>query len=204
MPIKRCVCNICGQEVNKASTFHVGEGQRACKTHQGVQEKRDQLEQRQREEIQKSLRRENAPEPTRSGEYIFKPSCWVCRVTGIRQDEFYTRVLIEREKGRQIYGPVNPFDLSHPANQHGIKEPCIFIVAKEKCLQIIAKIKWDLRSLVDMMNVVALCGQCVHKYNIEVFQKMDMGKLMEFMAAHELIVQPAIEKIASAELRRDN
>ncbi len=58
MAIKQVTCSICKAMVNKARTYHVGDGQRACKAHEGVQEKKAALETQQREKAAERLQRD--------------------------------------------------------------------------------------------------------------------------------------------------
>ncbi|MBI2024722.1 MAG: hypothetical protein HYT03_01340 [Candidatus Harrisonbacteria bacterium] len=208
MPIKQVACAYCNQQVNKAQTYHIGGGRRACRTHEGVLQKKDQLEQSQKARIQQGIERLNrkkergfAPLPPQTNPT--KPNCWVCGVNGLRQDEFFLRLLMDREKARKIYGYVNPLDLSHPAN-HPIKEPCIFVVPKEKCADVIGHLPWYLRELPEMSGVVAICGLCAYKHKVDALPEIDADQLMKFSVIYETFFKPMLQKAASRELTRDN
>lgn len=206
MPIKRVVCSVCNEEVNKAQTYFVGGDRRACKSHEGVIEKRDQFEARKIQTVvaQKERRTFRAERDQRFSENYSKPHCWLCGVSGLRQDEFFMRVLVEMEKAKQIYGLVNPFDSSHPANQNLAKEPCIFVVAKEKCGDLARFMRPDLRSLPDMAGVYSLCGGCAQKHGVEVLPKVGVDVLLGASAVYETFMKPAVTKQALGEMIRDS
>jgi len=206
MPIKQCACSICGQTVNKAQTYFIGDGKRACKSHEGVIEKRDALEARKLESSRRVKERIESWKirDKRLGENFAKPHCWLCGLAGLRQDEFFTRILIEMEKAQKIYGIVNPLDMSHPANKGLAKEPCIFIVAKEKAAHVVRSMRPDLRMLPDMTGVFAICGACAQKNNIEVLPKPDFDDLVKMGVVYDLFMKPAIQQIANREMIRDS
>jgi hypothetical protein len=107
MPIKTVVCCECHREVPKASTAHVGDGKRACRTHPDTAAKA--------EAAQKALERPPASVQTRSpGRGLFgaRPTsfedliglearmrhwadkeCWLCGCTGIAIGPDYTMLL---------------------------------------------------------------------------------------------------------------
>lgn len=209
MPIKQVVCKICGEMVNKAQTYHVGDGHRACKKHAGVVEKKETLEgQRQKkadawrdkEKIRLDLlteRREADRAPL-----SMKPKCWVCMNEGLRQDSFFMRVLIEMQKQEIIHGgPVNIFD---PKNRILMKERCIFILAKEKCEPIMKYVRDEFLMGIQMVGAVAICGQCCGNFKIDPLRKVEWDELTTHMAVHEVVVKPVLQKIAGLELARDN
>jgi len=211
MPIKQVVCSICKETVNKAQTYHVGGTDRACKKHEGVTEKKDQLakekiekakqtlldEKRRLDHFYGSIHRDEQP-------MKFGPKCWICMNEGLRQDEFFTRVLIEREKADKVFGgPINPFDSNHPGNKLNIGR-CIFVLEKEKCANALKYIREDFEMLVQMTNIVAICGPCCGTLKINPLREVGYEELVNFAAAYEVFVKPVISEIAGAELARDN
>jgi len=202
VPIKQVVCAVCGQTVNKAQTYFTGKG-RACKSHEGIKEKRDELQkaalaktERAREALVRKFQR---PEPLPMD---MKPHCWICLTPGLRQQEFFLRVLVAMQKIELTNGgPVNPFTLKEPL----VSEMCIFVVAKEKCPPAaLSKIHRDLRGMVDMFGFAALCGRCGTEHGIELLPKVEWEQLASAGAAYEVFVKPVIKKIAVQEVTRDN
>jgi hypothetical protein len=108
MPIKSCVCSVCGLEVPKASTSHVGDGKRACKSHPDTEARA--------EAARKSLERPAPSGPSwrtgGSGYGSGRPSsfesligiearmrhwadkeCWLCNCSGIALGPDYAMLL---------------------------------------------------------------------------------------------------------------
>lgn len=207
MPIKQVMCCKCSNLVNKAQTYSIGKDQRACKTHEGVVEKKCELEvakiqQRKVETHKHVLRDERKGNGGWAGDPM-KPRCWVCMNEGLRQEEFFTRILIEREKAAQIYGPFSPFDPEHPGNKIKIGR-CIFILMADKCTNAMKYVREDFAMLVQMGGgVIAICGQCCGTFKIDPLPKMDPKDLTKWMVIGEL-VKPVIQKMANAEMAKVN
>lgn len=101
MPIKTCVCSECGATVPKASTAHVGDGKRACRTHPDTAEKA--------EAARKAMERPAAagpswpPRRTLSFESAIglearmqhwaRNECWLCGCNGIALGPDYAMLL---------------------------------------------------------------------------------------------------------------
>ena len=113
MPVPRVICSVCGQEVNKAQTLHIGGGKRACRSHDGTLDasKRecDRIARQKQAEADKITKAKEANRHEREA-FTLEPHCSICGKVGIRQEEWYTRLLIEMKKHEIIYGaPINPF-----------------------------------------------------------------------------------------------
>ena len=192
--------------VNKAQTYFVGGDKRACKSHEGVVEKKEQIAATkvavvEREKEKRVFRTER---DERLSGNMNKPHYWFCGVSGLRQDEFFTRVLVEMEKSKILYGPVNPFDASHPANQNlGGKEPCIFIISKDKCPDLRHFLRPDLRDLPYFSGVYSLCAACAKKHNVDVMPKVEFEQLIKMSGLYEVVMKPAVVHQAIQELKRD-
>lgn len=203
MSIKQVTCKVCQKTVNKAQTYHTGNGDRACKNHEGVVEKRDQLQAdlAKKAEDAKKPKRLNLEPMWNSNPAI--PKCWVCMNEGIRQDAFFQRVLIEREKAAKIYGVVNPFDTAHPGNQLNIGR-CIFVLTKSKAEPILKFVREDFQMLIDMSGAVAVCGPCCHNFKIDPFPKVDLDQLTTMAAIYEVVAKPVVQAVAVKEMTENN
>lgn len=77
MPAPTVTCVVCKEVVLKARTYYIGNKERACKTHEGVVDRKEQLLE------QEKLKRENEKLQKLRKESISKfpshTSCWVCR-----------------------------------------------------------------------------------------------------------------------------
>lgn len=207
MPIKQVVCSICKQTVNKAVTYSVGGSDRACKSHEGVVQKKEQL----KESLEKKLRgqmdsmkkrQENfqkSGSPDWSGNDGVK--CWVCMNPGLRQDEFYSRLLIEMAKYEKVHGKVwFPFDPQAPKL---MKDRCIFVLDSEKAAPAVKYIRDDFKVLTQMGGgIVAICGGCCHTLKIDPLPKMEAS--LEELVLLGALMKPAIDEMAVKELTRDN
>jgi hypothetical protein len=205
MPIKQVVCSICKETVNKAVTYHVGGTDRACKKHEGVVETKGTLEAAKEKASQMSLQkaehRQAAYTQTTWSQDYQTPKCWVCMNTGVRQREFFLRVLVEMQKQEKIHGgPVNPFDAK---NMIVPKDRCIFILPKEKIHGMLKFVREDFRQIVDMAGMVSVCGPCCGTLKIEAMPEVKWEDLSTGMVLSEMI-KPVLSEIAGRELARDN
>lgn len=203
MPIKQVICSICKETVNKAATFHVGGTDRACKKHEGVADKKAQLDVKKAGDQAKSVQKLNRRlEPQWSADPM-KPKCWVCMNTGLRQQDFFMRILIEMQKQEIIHGgPVNPFA---PEHRIGLKERCIFVLSAETCKNALPYIRDDFRMLVDMGGgFLAICGDCCGTLKIEALRPVSLEQLTMGTAMFEVFMKPVLKEIAVKELVRDN
>ena len=208
MPIKQTTCSICNALVNKAVTYHVGDGKRACKTHEGVTTKRDELEQSRsqklHEELIKAKRRfektKYYEDPSLKLQRALTPRCWLCMNEGLRQDDFFMRLIIEREKAAKLYGAFSPFDANHPGNKINIGR-CIFILSKDMCSNIMSFIREDFVAVVQMANAVAVCGPCCGTFKINPLPEVKSDDLVKSVMLYDMI-KPTIQKIADTELAK--
>jgi hypothetical protein len=215
MPPPRVTCCICGQEVNKAQTLYIGDGKRACRTHDGTVEKNkleiDKLKREKEAEIKKAAQKKQRKE------FTAKPKCVLCGQVGMLQEDWYTRLMIEMKKYELTHGKhINPFsdEIKRAANVL-IGIPCLFYVMwRGKNTHI--KIPFDAYEFVkmqQMMNPVAdpvllICQNCVTEKGFTTYsqERQDsMGEL--FLHAAQLIhavVVPEIEKAAIREITESN
>lgn len=204
MPIKQVVCSICKETVNKAVTYHVGGTDRACKKHEGVLEKKAELDQAKARKAVEQLQKDERRLYSMRGESWspdLRPKCWVCMNTGLRSQEFFLRYLVECEKESKVTGKVVIPMLNASVK---MKTRCIFVLPKEKCQAALKYVREEFRILVDMAGFMAICGDCCHLNKIEALPAIKWEDLVAFSAVSELVVRPAIEAQAARELARDN
>jgi hypothetical protein len=204
MPIKQVVCSVCKQTVNKALTYHVGGTDRACKSHEGVMEKKAALDVKKAVDQAKSIQKLNRRLEPRWSEpsEAMKPKCWVCMNTGLRQQEFFMRILIEMQKLEIIHqGWVNPFA---PEHQIRLKERCIFVLSAETCKAAIPYIREDFRMMIGMAGFLAICGPCCGTLNIEALRPVKLEELVSATNIFQVFMKPIVKEIAAKELARDN
>lgn len=207
MPIKQVVCSICKQTVNKAVTYHVGGTDRACKSHEGVIDKKASLDAEKQKASQMSLQkaehRQAAYTQTAWSQDYQTPKCWVCMNTGLRSQEFFLRYLVECEKQSKITGktviPLPGFD-----NGVKMKTRCIFVLPKEKAVSAMKFVREEFRQIVDVAGFLSICGDCCHLCQIQAMPDVKWEDLEKVMPITELVMRPAIEAQAIRELGRDN
>ncbi len=204
MPVKRCICSICNKDVTKGSTLHIGDGKRACKFHPGVTEKSEQLAQLEAGRIkdQQERAKPKAPHPLYDRQNMFKPKCWRCGETGIYEQDWFGRMLINMEKHEiTTGGPANPF-----TTRFAPAERCIYRLSKD-----VLNGKWDKiprvsNQLIEISGIVCLCIDCMSNMKIDppACKDMTAEKLIQFSGLYEVAMKPVIREMAAKELARDN
>ncbi len=203
MPIKQVLCSVCKTLVNKAQTYHIGGLDRACKSHEGVIQKKDTLKEQQENQAERKRRRD-VDHPPRNGGWsgTFGLKCWVCMNPGIRQEEYFTKVLVEMEKQKKIHGRLlNPLD---PKYAIRIGERCIFILCQDKVNSALKYVREDFNQLVGMSGALAICGPCCRVCKIDPLPPVNFDDLVRGSAMYSAFLEPVIEAVAGAELARDN
>jgi len=100
MPPKTVTCCVCGQEVLKSQTYATGdkdsEGNplRACKEHEGVSEKAEELKEKSIENLKKSMKQSPFPGAKKHGFVLGSPHAKYAQKTSPEQ----------REKDRELMG----------------------------------------------------------------------------------------------------
>jgi len=212
MPPPMVTCSVCNKEVLKAQTYFVGEGKRACKVHEGVIDKKEQLAieavAKREQEIKDKEAEEKRKRQEREsyGENALKPCCWKCRKTGIREQDYWASMLIASEK-LKLKGEdkLNPFSAEYHIKMRramGIKDdesPALISILKiEPNNPFLKKLHRDMRPLVDLIGGhVAVCQECMKEHGLErPVPKVDLDFAMTAYA----IMQPVIRKEAQKSL----
>lgn len=205
MPIKQVTCSICKQVVNKAQTYHVGGTDRACKSHQGVVEKKEVLEAAKKEKADRQKQRDEVRQDIRTNgvwSQDFSLKCWVCMNKGMHAREFFMKLLVERAKLEKIKGgPVNPF---LPENQVKLGTRCIYMLSEEQAKPIMKFVREDFRMLVGLGGYIPVCFDCCHMAKIEPIKPPTWDDLVAASASYEVFMKPVVEQQAARELARDN
>lgn len=210
MSFKRVICSICKQEVNKAQTYHVGGINRACKSHEGVTAKKDELQKKEADNKLKQIAEAERRRAERFPKFEagdFEPGklrCSVCHNSGLRSDSFFTRVLLEQSKAEQIYGPFSPLDFKHPGNQIKIGERCVFVVERAKLTPVLRFLNRDFKQILDLIGAVGVCANCCKKHGIDPLPKIEFEELLKFSAIYETFAKPIVDEIARKEMGTKN
>lgn len=216
MPPPQVVCVKCRHTVLKAQTYHIGGGQRACKTHLGVVETKEQLQQklaqqklaeRQAAEAREARWQQRLKEQVPS--YWAQPRCWCCHVRGIHEQDFYTGILVYSEL-QQLKGSwLNPFAPDYPSRIRAIFKLregedlnviCIFPL-EDSHHPILKVLDFNSRQCVQMSGLVALCPKCAQTHKVEK-PPMPMPSLETAMTIYDL-VSPIFKRAASKALAEE-
>jgi hypothetical protein len=199
--------------VTKGSTYFIGDGKRACKKHEGVVAKAEDLKNvaHMEECLEAHKRHENQlkgmqPPPRSSGTANFLPKCWACGAPGLQQQEYFLTRLKNMEKAEIAAGkPVNIFDPQYQIM--AAKERCIFLLDAKQYKWMFKFLDRDARAAGDMIGAIAVCGPCCKKHNIDPFPKTQ--PTLEALAIMGSIYRDStlkkhLQEIAQYELTRDN
>jgi hypothetical protein len=205
------VCSVCSSSVLKAQTYHVGGGKRACKSHEGVVERKQEIEasaRRKREDDAKAederLRRK-AEEADPS--YAMQPRCWCCKAPSILERDFYVALLVASEKARLKGGLLNPFSDDYPKllrAELGLKDGesvnVISVFAVENGHPVLDKVNYHMRMAHSVAGCLALCPKCAKSFGLEKPPvKLDLEKAFLMYD----LVSPIFKEAAKASLEKE-
>lgn len=223
MPAPTVQCHICNQEVTKRSTIAIGNGKRACREHpeaqtaagELVQQAKDKAAAEQRRQEQAKIDRRHQQERMTTP---LRPRCWVCEEEGMRQDEWYTRWLIETQKYELVHGkPANPFNFEEMAKAlESLKgQRCLFWVkwtGANKKIKLRYRAYELVRIAEQMMGgeaIMLVCGQCCKEKGFttmsdERSKEITLEQMMNWAAVYEVVSKPIVEAVARTELEQRN
>jgi hypothetical protein len=200
MPPKTTVCSICNETVLKSTTRAVAEGERACKSHDGVLEQADQLvadekgQRRQAEEEAKKNRRNRFRSSVFDDSHLAKQRdfvhncCWSCGARGISQRDAILRSIAAMEK-HKVTGekPVNFLLGEHidVVNKDLKREGKTILLPIPYEPRMDRKLKHDLGAVAHIVKQAQLCRECCNKYGFKAPEikpppKMDFDQMMSF------------------------
>lgn len=206
------------KQVFKAQTYHVGNGDRACKTHEGVVDKKDQLLQQEKQaKIDAETRKEEERKRREKENHALSqqitlgiPFCWFCNESGISSQEFYYRILMH-DKVQELKGQmINPFDPKYAEQlravfglKPGETQRVISIIATQDPKVINSIPNRDARTAASIGGAISICQECIEKHKIErPVPKMNL----EQMVTLGIIMEPALkahaQKILDEEARK--
>lgn len=214
MPPPVTVCSICNKEVLKARTYHIGAGKRACKEHEGVLEAKDQLDlkliqkkkdERAAHEAREEAHRQRMRECDPS--YWSTPRCWCCKATGIREQEFYFKLVIYSELQKLKGEWLNPLSPAYPQQIRaalGVKEGevlhVIGIYPVSPTHPVLKRLDYNSRTASQFGGVVALCPKCAKHHNVE--KPMMKFDLTTAVCLYDM-VSPIFQAVAKVALDKE-
>lgn len=231
MPPKTVRCSICGDEVMKARTYCVDAktGQRACKTHEGVAQKKEKLQEDQAKV--KEREKEAAEEKMKSwfATPDFKPKkmCFCCRKEGLHEQDWNLRFVVAREKVVQKYGEQYDQFVTMFTDDKEKQEEAAKLLRKEfnagedpdklhklnvlhdqpedpKFKRLFRNTHKDAVPVVRLTGITMVCNKCLADCGItieapNIVNEMNFKHMMMFGA----IIQDSIAEIAREEVRAE-
>lgn len=207
---KTIICSICGNEVTKRSTYAIGDGKRACRHHEGVDEQAQRAQADLKVQQQAIADKWKKKRTWRSSELpAFDPSpkCFCCKTPGMRQQEFFLQMLVAGERYEMETGqPLNPFDpeANKKAYSHLKGTVCLWYVAYDPDKM---RLPYHSRMAAQIIGVTLLCQKCCDKFGIDPNPvKPDTGleDLAKIGAVYEVLFRPTVREIAKEQLERAN
>ncbi len=216
MPPATTKCSICGQTVMKSQTYATGQKDaqglplRACKCHEGVINKANELKKNEhtcKHKIEPDFNMETQLEEIKETALWAENHCWVCERQGISKKELFRLQLIVLEKLRLMGKPVDFFNPQQIAQHiHIPKEYVIFDQFYLNGEQFKLFEKWEnrfnfkVRKVIKMFGLCQICEECQEITGI----KFEM-KLPDFSNPEVLQTFLSIGSVyENSEFREDN
>ena len=220
MPPKTCECSICGEIILKAQTYHVGDGKRACKKHEGVIEKANEIQANMKEKAEQEAKeaaekrrnkfRQYAQESADQGPNPFAPKCFICSKEGLPEQLLWQGNLIAMERLELSGEKFNMFTaegMEAFRDKHPFKgQRFLFrrLLKKDGThrLSVFSKIKnRDMRMAAEMAQMIVVCSECLdgvkeHLVNPIADQASTLETMATMSTVYELGIKDGIQEIA--------
>lgn len=197
MEIKTVKCSVCGEIVSKKKTLAVGDGQRACRTHENTQQqaKTQQNERKAEEEQRKQAQEARNPRNKPKGDHVFVPKCSCCQKEGLQQQEYFMQILLANKRYELEYGqPLSIFDNKEKQLAYRDIRPCLWLLPYDSSKM---KLPYPYIGYSKLSGLALLCDDCCKKFGIDPRPKMDMQ--LEDLSILGYFVDEVLEKIIAEE-----
>lgn len=166
MPPKTCTCVICGEQVTKAKTYAVQKG-RACRTHEGVQETRDQRVAEQNATLRAAVKKKKS-RPEQKSE-PFQAECICCGGVLKTKKQWFLDTMAS---GLPLY---HPEVVQSAFNQVGV--PLLLSgLTEHNQHKAMARVKPHLREQAWSLGVLVCCQNCIETMCLVPEPKTDQKK----------------------------
>lgn len=221
----KIICSICGEMVLKSQTYHIGDGKRACKVHDGVMNQammaQDKIKQDKKKKVEdEAKRRRKLFHGDETLENFFKEAskwanetCWFCGKEGRPLQEFFTRRLVALEKLKMKGNVMTLFDNPDMIiKEAGFSKETIFLnrikIPDEQIKKIISKIQGgpDKQGCAELAGFVLSCPDCANKMGLEFMPKtpsVDLKTLAVLGTLYEKNLGPTIRLTAGMEILKE-
>jgi len=212
MPPKTVTCNICNKEVMKSTTLAYKDG-RACREHEGVEENSKLLQQKQKEDLNRSINKRYSKDKPK--EYVSLEKrmnvCWKCGCEGTPLQEYYFQCSVAIEKMRITGANFNFFEFPQQIKSF-LPKDCkvpLIIMSIENRKDILKKFRFKNEAMVQFSNMIQVCPTCLKVLGLEKQFEEDTKRRnvkLDFNTAFILgtLLQPDLEKIAIDQLYEES
>jgi len=220
MPPKKVRCSVCGEEVLKSQTYHVGDGKRACKSHEGVQDKavalKDQEHRRVKGDVQFAVgkKRFKLQQTTNPAPFDFTPRCFFCKHPGASEQEFAMASLVAMERVKMSGKMPNFFTeegMKTIRDKHPLKGKRVLLqrFAKKDALSrmtVYRALGLDNQQVFDFLGgLVVVCSKCFLKWE-KYLEQRTMPSAKELAASgavYEVFMKPVVKLEAERQEHED-
>jgi hypothetical protein len=225
----KTTCSICGETVLKSQTYHVGDGKRACKIHQGVADQaldaQNKIKNDKKKKIEKEAserkRRIHGPDVSGSisdsffeeGRKWANETCWFCGKEGRPLRELFERQIVALEKLKLKGNPMAFFnDHRGVIKEAGFPKGTIFLnriaIPDEQRKKIIGRVRGgrDKQICAEMAGFVLSCSHCAEKLGLKFMPEMpkvDLKTLAALGTLYEEKVGPTVRLAAGVEILQE-
>jgi len=209
------ICAICGAKTSKRKTLSIGDGKRACRTHDETQTAAKEIRDKAVEEKLEQARKEAEKRNWRKRQDQmtldpFKPRCMCCLKEGMREPDFFRRLLIEQAKWKLITGkdhnPFNPEEVRKSAGPLVGTRVLHYVQWHGKNAKV--KVPYNCWMAADLVGFIAVCSDCVKKKGFTTYMEeqppIEFDDLIKHAAVYETLIGPIHQQIAAAELMETN
>lgn len=197
-------CSICGKTVHKRKTLHIGDGKRACREHEGVQEMAAEQHAKIVAQHQATTQRLEKKQQRRDRQYDLSPRCGVCDNKGLPEEQFYSRLLVENEKYTLKTGKTpnlfNPQEAQEAKGSlKGVR--CLLRVGLADIKKKSVRLTPDAWQVAQLLHMSFVCADCMAEKGIERQQpKIEWDQLKNMTILYETFIRPKMKEQAQKEL----
>ena len=208
------VCSVCGKEVSKRQTYSVGDGKRACRIHEGVAEKKDEMEKERKAKRQEEMRlAEEKARRVYEEHYPHVPKgpwCWCCHKEGISEKEFWTLIAIGnaainvKEKRGEPVPKMFTQEYTEALRRLSGVEPGTVVIQLFEAKpgdKVFGTMDYNGKQAAGIAGVVCVCMECALKAGLK--REMPAVDIPTLLSVGE-VMGPVFEKIAENMLNLRN
>lgn len=193
MNVPTVTCSVCAKTVNKRSTYHVGNGKRACREHEGIQDQANKAQdtiKEQHEALKKEIERKRNEWKEKTQVYKLTPRCFSCQCEGLHQTDYFMQLLIRHELFFKLHGKhLNFLDNKELEQAYEGLPICLWVIPYNEKI----KVHHTARFAVHAMGLCLLCMGCCQRYHVKPYEPT-LKDVDVFSVVYEMGVKPVIEE----------